>query len=102
MHLRLERLSVAVVPGVRGYVPAVDEDRGGIPVRQLTRQEVTALEQQDLLTGGREGVGQRSATRSAADDDHVIPIGHGLNMPADGELHITPRGWCQGDHEQER
>src|SRR5258707_5176331 len=96
VHLRLERIAVGVVPGVGGYGPAVDEDGVRVPVRELARQEVAALEEQDLLSRPREGVGERSAAGTAAHDDDVVPIGHGVNMPAGRELRVTPRGWCQG------
>src|SRR5215471_17275737 len=40
-------------------------------------------------------MGQRTAAGPGADDDDVVPIGHGVNMPAACELHITPHGWCE-------
>src|SRR5262245_7918674 len=42
-------------------------------------------------------MGQRSAAGAAADDDHVVPIGHGINMPAAAKLQLTPQGWRQED-----
>src|SRR5262245_23911220 len=47
-------------------------------------------------------MGQRSAASAAADDDHVVPIGHGINMPAAAKLQLTPRGWRQEDDKKGR
>ena len=76
VDLRLERLAVGVVPGVLGDVLAVDEHRLGVPVVHLPRQVVAPLQQQDLLAGRGEGVGQRAAAGAAADDDDVVVVGH--------------------------
>src|SRR5580698_4236284 len=46
MHLRLERLAVSVEPRFRRHVPAVYENRAGIPVIGLAWQEVAPLQQQ--------------------------------------------------------
>ena len=84
VHLRLERPAVGVVPRIGRDVPVVDEDRLRVPVGQFTDQEVAAFQEQDLLTGLREHVGQRPAAGPGAHDDDVIVIGHSLMMPAPG------------------
>ena len=52
VDLRLERLAVLVVPGVRRDVAVVDEDVLREPVLRLARQPVAALEQEDALARG--------------------------------------------------
>jgi hypothetical protein len=54
VDLRLERLSVAVVPRVLGDVSPVDEDVGGLPVLRLAWQPSAAFKQQDPLAGRRQ------------------------------------------------
>src|SRR5215467_9035671 len=102
MDLWLKRLALVVVPAVRGDIPAVDEHRARFPVLRLARQKVAPLEQQDLLTRRREAMRERAAAGTGPDDDHVVPIGHGLNMPSARKLHITQQGWCHGADRQER
>ena len=72
VHLRLEGLAVAVVPGVRRDVAVLDEHVRGGPVLRLARQPVAALEQQDPLARGSQMPRERAAARAAADDDHVV------------------------------
>ena len=72
VDLRLERLPVRVVPGVRRDVAVVDEDVLREPVLRLAREPVAALEQQDALARGREVPGERAAAGAGADDDDVV------------------------------
>ena len=76
VDLRLERLAVAVVPGVGGDVLPVDEHRARIPVVHLPGQEVPPLQQQDALAGAGEGVRERPSPGPGPDDDHVIVLVH--------------------------
>ena len=74
VDLRLERLAIAVQPGVRRDVAILDEDLAGVPVLRLARQPVAAFEQQDPLARGREMRGQRAAAGAGADDDDVVVL----------------------------
>ena len=62
VDLRLERLALRVVPGVRRDVAVVDEHVLGEPVLRLARQPVAALEQEDPLAGGGQ-VARRACRR---------------------------------------
>ena len=72
VHLRLERLVVAVVPAVGRDVAVVDEDVVRLPVLRLARQPVAALEQQHAQPGRGEMARERAAAGAGADDDHVV------------------------------
>ena len=67
----LEALALLVVPRVRRHVPVLDEHLVGVPVLDLARQPVAALEDEDPLARRREVPGQRAAAGAAADDDDV-------------------------------
>ena len=61
--LRREHLVRAeVLPLTRVGVAVIEPHRLGVPVLGLAGQEVAALEQQDPLARGREGVRQRAST----------------------------------------
>ena len=47
---------------------------------EVARQEVAALQEQELLSSWGECVGERSAPGAAAHDDDIVPIRHVLNM----------------------
>ena len=80
--VRVEILAVLVKPGLLGVVVAVHVDDLGVPVCLLARNVVAALENQDPLSGRRQVVGERSATRTGSDDDYVVAIvGHDANPP---------------------
>ncbi len=74
VDLGLERLAVLVVPAVGRHVPVVDEDRRRIPVLDLARQPVTALQDQDPLAGRCQPVRQGAAACPRPDDDHVVVV----------------------------
>src|SRR5262249_10628147 len=74
VHLRLERSSLAVVPGVRRHVAVVEEDLLRQPVLRLARQPVASLEQQDPLSRRREVPGERASARAGSDDDDVVAL----------------------------
>ena len=77
VHLRLKRLAVAVVPGVGRDVAVLLENGRRIPVQRLALEPVAALKNQNALPRGRELACQRTAARSAADDDDVEMLVHG-------------------------
>jgi len=77
VHLRLEELAVGgVVPGVPGYVPAVDEYLFRVPIFLFARQEIAAFEQQNSFAPVSEDVCQSAAARARSDDYDVVVIGH--------------------------
>src|SRR5207245_7682044 len=76
----MKRLAVLVPPDFLRVVLGLHVDRTRAPVVLLSTDVVAALDQQDLLAGGREMVGERSAARAGADDNHVV-MGHaGISM----------------------
>src|SRR5438093_4655174 len=72
-------LKVTALPGapaVDVVVPAFENHRLGIPVLDLARHVITALEQQDSLAGRGQRIGQRAAAGAGTyDDDVVIRLG---------------------------
>ncbi len=80
VHLRLECLATAVVPGVRRDVAVVHEDVGGLPVLRFPGQPVAALQQQDPLARRRQVPGEGTAAGSGTDDDDVVPVRHVLSL----------------------
>ena len=71
---RRERLALVVVPGVLGDVAVLDEDLVGVPVLDLARQPVAALEEEDPEARRGEVPGERPAAGAAADDDDVVVV----------------------------
>src|SRR5262245_8162402 len=94
VHLWLKGLAVAVVPGVLGDVPSGDEDGIGAPVLHLAGKEVPPLEQQDLLAGGGEGMGQTPAPGAGPDDDHVVALSHVVLPPRSALASTFPLAEC--------
>jgi len=90
VDLGLERLTVAVEPGVLGDVPALHEHRLRVPVVHLTREEVAAFEQQYPLARWRQRVSERASASAAADNDHVIVLTHQTIVEAAGLLGHHP------------
>ena len=72
--MRVQWLAVNVAPGFFGVVLSVEVDRARAPVVFLARHVIAAFKQQDLLTGGREFVGERAAARARADNDYVVVV----------------------------
>src|SRR5215469_13160560 len=88
MYLRLERSTVAVVPGVGRDVAVLYEDCCRIPVLRLALEPIAALENQDVLACGSELSGERAATRPAAYDDDVEALIHiSLRLETGAAMH---------------
>src|SRR5215469_807335 len=81
MDLRLKGLAIGVVPRILRDVAVLDEDRVSVPVLQLARQEVTALEQQDALARLSQRIGKRPTACAAPNDDHVVVVVTGHVLP---------------------
>src|SRR5439155_24787719 len=76
LSVRPERNPMLVDPHLFGDVALLPENLPGIPVLRLAREVATALEDQDAQTARGEPVGERAAAGPAADDDHVVVVGH--------------------------
>ena len=76
VHLRLERFSVAVIPGFLRNIAVLHKHRCSIPILGLAFEPVAAFQNEDILPGRCQLPGQRAATRSAADDDDVVILCH--------------------------
>ena len=72
----LERLPHPVVPCFLGNVAVLNEYLFDVPVLLLTLQPVATFEHEDALTRRRQVARQRSAARTAANDDDVILCAH--------------------------
>ena len=69
--VRHERLAALVEPLLGGSVAQVLPDRYGIPVLDLARHEVAALEQEQARPAVGKRIRERASARAAADDDDV-------------------------------
>ena len=78
MDARLKWLAVLVAPYVGRHVAILDEDLLGDPILRLAREEVAALQEQDLLARRGQMANQRAAAGAATDNDHVELVGHVL------------------------
>src|SRR5215469_9491377 len=88
MYLRLERSTVAVVPGVGRDVAVLYEDCCRIPVLRLALKPVAALKNQDVLARGGELSGERAATCPAAYDYDVEALIHiSLRLETGAAMH---------------
>src|SRR6516165_3866956 len=72
--VRLERLTVLVVPDLAREVAVLSEDLAAVPVLRLARKVAAALQQEDALARRREAMGQCAAARAGADDDDVVEL----------------------------
>src|SRR5271157_4752464 len=80
--MRMEFLAILVEPRLFRAVVGVDVDDLRIPVRFLAGNVVTALKNQDALTGRSQVISDRSTTRAGSDDDYVVVIvTHDANPP---------------------
>src|SRR5258705_11064516 len=93
VRMRVQLFAVNVAPGLFGVVLSVKVDRAGAPVVFLARHVVPTFEQKDLLTGGREFVGERAAARARADNDYVVVVVrcHDALRPHQGDGKATNR-----------
>src|SRR6185437_13423269 len=69
-----EGVAGGVRPNLASLVGAVDENGLRAPVLLTARQVIAALQDQDALARRGQTVGQRGATRPAADHDEVMVI----------------------------
>src|SRR5690349_24731544 len=74
VRVRVQLFAVNVAPGFLGVVFAFEVDCARAPIVLLAGHVITSFEQKDLLTGGREFVGQRAAARARADNNYVVMI----------------------------
>lgn len=74
MERRRERLSPCIRPGLPALVVTIDKDRLRAPVLLGALEVIAALQNQNMLAARCEPLGQRGASRSAADDDDVVTI----------------------------
>src|SRR6185503_21102596 len=74
IRVRVQCLPVAIAPRLFGVVFTFEIDGASAPVILLARYVIAAFEEEDLLAGGRELVGQRAAARARTDNDHVVVI----------------------------
>src|SRR6185295_12768995 len=72
-------LALAVEPRILDVVAPVHDDGMRIPVLLLARHVVAALQEQDALAGRRQPIGECSASRTRADNDHVVWGRHGIS-----------------------
>src|SRR5215211_2241198 len=74
VRVRVQFFAVNIAPRFFGVVPGFEVDGARAPVVLLARYVIASLEEQNLLTGGREFVGERASTRARADDDYVVVV----------------------------
>ena len=74
VHFRLEAIPVPVKPLLRREVLPAHEDRRGLPVVSLPREERPALEPEDLQALGGKRVTERATPSASADDDNVVML----------------------------
>src|SRR5215203_1957536 len=72
--VRVQLFAINIAPRLFGVVPGVEVDGARAPVVLLARYVIASLQEQNLLTGGREFVGERAATRARADNDYVVVV----------------------------
>src|SRR6266571_7834917 len=74
VRVRMQLFAINVAPRFFRVVLAFEVNGARAPVVLLARHVIAAFEQKDLLTGGREFVSERDATRARADNDYVVLI----------------------------
>ena len=70
------------------YLPSMNTG-AGFQLSISRGEEVAPLEDQDLAAGIGEGVGEGATTGTAADDDHVVVVGHGEDSVAGDRRRVT-------------
>src|SRR5512143_2651159 len=79
VRMRMEIFSIAILPHFFGSVLPFQIDDSRTPVVLFARHVVPSFEQKNLLPGGRQLGGERSAPGASPDDDDVVMvIGHGF------------------------
>jgi hypothetical protein len=74
----MQQPTILVAPDFCGVICALDVDRTRIPVVFLAPHIGAACEQQDAFTRRRQPIGQRATASTAADDDDVVVLCHGV------------------------
>src|SRR5262249_2103105 len=74
VHLRLERSSLAVVPGVRRHVAVVEEDLLRQPVLRLPAAPLPPPAPPEPAFRPPGGPGARASARAGSDDDDVVAL----------------------------
>src|SRR6185369_17492049 len=70
----VQLFAVNIAPRLFGVVLGVEVDGARAPVVLLARHVITSLEEQNLLSGRREFIGECASTRARADDDYVVVV----------------------------
>ena len=89
----MERVALAIVPDLLRLVTALEVHRPRVPVGLLATDVVAALEEEDALTAGCQGVGQGAAAGAGADDDDVEAI-HGPWTSTELHKEGSPKPVC--------
>jgi hypothetical protein len=76
VRVRAERAACFVEPGFGGAVAQLLPHRGRIPVVVFLRNEVAALDDQDLRAGRRQLARDGAAAGAAPDDHNVVRMAH--------------------------
>ncbi len=74
--LRMQRLTVLIVPRLLGVIAVVQKHSRRAPVQLLLRQKRPALQNQNAFTSPRQVQRQSSSTSSGTNDDRVVRISH--------------------------
>ncbi len=95
MDTGMKFFAVLVVPGFMSFVLRLGKDSASIPVVFLARQIAASLQDQNPLTGRRQGVGQSAAPGTGTNNDHVVVVflGYGISSPSSGQARFVKR--CQ-------
>jgi hypothetical protein len=72
--MRMQRLTILVVPRFFRDVLAVEIYRSGTPVVFFARHVIATFEQQDFLSRWRELISKGASARTSADDDYVVVV----------------------------
>src|SRR5262249_48595595 len=76
VSMGMQVLAVFVFPKLFGVVLRFDVDGLRVPVVALARDVIAALQDQDLLPGGSQVVGECTSTSSRSDNDDVVVLSH--------------------------
>ena len=93
--LRVQFLTVFVLPDFFGVIAVVEKNGGGVPVELFLRHEGPPLKDKNLLAGPREVQRESSAPRSGADDDCVVSYRHADYDSRPAQLNAVVIRGCQ-------